>query len=288
MTSKTWGYTWNNYTEEDIEKLKLLNVNMHRCAKEVAETGTPHLQGIITFKRNYRLPALKKLFPKVHWYIAKACDAENYCIKGPIAIDTKTSEQGKRTDLAEAIDIAKEQGIKEMAKQYPETFVKYHKGIKELLFTIFEEEEWTQTEVIVLWGPIGTGKSKLARKIDKKLYNVPEPINGTIWFDGYKGEKTILLDDFYGWLKYHTLLQLCDGYAMKLPVKGGFVHRQWNKVIITSNKPPEEWYNRDEIAALSRRITEIRHVTVTEVPGNTMPALKSQICLLDEEYDVVE
>lgn len=264
---RTWCYTINNYTDDEIDKLKVLTVKMHRCAKEVGENGTPHLQGAITFERTYRMAALKKLFPRAHWKPGKTCDPENYCIKGEIIIDTVNREQGKRTDLAEAIEVGKAEGYREMAIAHPETFVKYHRGLKELLFTIEEPKEWYDTKVYIFWGPTGSGKSRKARQMDPKLYNVPEPNNGSLWFDGYRGQKTILLDDFYGWIKYHTLLQITDGYPYQAPTKGSFVHRQWDTVIITSNKPPEKWYNRDEINALTRRITLIEHVTVTEVSG---------------------
>lgn len=264
---RTWGYTINNYTDDEINKLKVLTVKMHRCAKEVGENGTPHLQGAITFERTYRMAALKKLFPRAHWKPGKTCDPENYCIKGEIIIDTVNREQGKRTDLAEAIEVGRTEGYREMAIAHPETFVKYHRGLKELLFTIEEPKEWYDTKVYIFWGPTGSGKSRKARQMDPNLYNVPEPNNGSLWFDGYRGQKTILLDDFYGWIKYHTLLQITDGYPYQAPTKGSFVHRQWDTVIITSNKPPEKWYNRDEITALTRRITSIEHVTVTEVSG---------------------
>ncbi|AUM61834.1 Rep [uncultured virus] len=278
MSHKSWMYTINNYKDDDITRLKSLEVPRHRCCKEVGDSGTPHLQGVITFSRGYRLAGLKKLFPTGHFEPTKSVDAVNYCIKGEIIIDLTNNNQGHRTDLDEAIAIATNSGLVAMAKAHPSTFVKYHKGIKELLFTLDEPKEWTNVTVIVLWGAPGSGKSRLAREIDPKLYNVPEPINGTIWFDGYRGQKTILLDDFYGWLKYHTLLQITDGYPMMLPVKGAFVNKQWDTVIITSNKPPEEWYpNVDNIDALKRRISSVQNVTVTEVGGNTMPPLLDEI-----------
>ena len=180
---RTWCYTINNYTDDEINKLKVLTVKMHRCAKEVGENGTPHLQGAITFERTYRMAALKKLFPRAHWKPGKTCDPENYCIKGEIIIDTVNREQGKRTDLAEAIEVGRTEGYREMAIAHPETFVKYHRGLKELLFTIEEPKEWYDTKVYIFWGPTGSSKSRKARQMDPNLYNVPEPNNGSLWFD---------------------------------------------------------------------------------------------------------
>lgn len=262
---KTWTYCLNNYTDQEIEQFKKLDCNRHRCCKEVApQTGTPHLQGAITFLRAYRETQLKKLFPRAHWEWALCTDPQNYCIKGEVIIDEKNGEQGKRSDLQAAIENMQSGGLIEVAEQHPVTFIKYHKGLMALQQKLAQKNrEWIPTEVIVFVGPPGSGKSRQCREIDSNLYSVPEPINGTIWFDGYENEKTILLDDFYGWLKYHTLLQLTDGYPMQVPVKGSFVTRRWNKVLITSNKHPEEWYNREEIDALKRRITKI--VTVTKV-----------------------
>lgn len=271
MSHKSWMYTINNYTEEEITQLKAYEVKRHRCCKEVGEEGTPHLQGFITFGRSYRLAALKKLQPRAHWEVARAKDAVNYCTKGEIIIDEKNDNQGERTDLEKAIAVAEADGIVACARKYPEVFVKYHRGIKEYLFTVYEPPEWTGMTILVFWGEPGSGKSRLARTIDSKLYNVPEPLNGTVWFDGYRGQKTILLDDFYGWLKYHTMLQLTDGYHMFCPVKGAFIHKEWDTVIITSNKPPNEWYpNVENTDALMRRISRIEYVpsvTVTEVGG---------------------
>ena len=39
-----------------------------------------------------------------------------------------------------------------MAIAHPETFVKYHRGLKELLFTIEEPKEWYDTKVYIFWG----------------------------------------------------------------------------------------------------------------------------------------
>lgn len=266
MSHKSWAYTLNNYTDQDINQLKALECTRHRSCKELGESGTPHLQGTITFGKSTRLTALRKLNPRIHWEPCKSLEASiNYCTKGEIIIDTNNCEQGRRSDLTNAIDsLKKNLNMYDVVEDHPEVFVKCHKGLEKLQQKLLLKKcpKFFVTEVHVLWGASRTGKSRWCRERHPNLYNVPEPINQSLWFDNYDGEEAILLDDFYGWVKYHTLLQLTDGYPMQLPVKGGFVVRMWTTVYITSNKPVEEWYpNVEDISALKNRITSIQHLT---------------------------
>lgn len=80
--AKSWCYTLNNYSEDDKYRLSQLECSFHICAGEVGESGTPHLQGMITFRKAARLSALKKIHPSAHWEITKAEEAAaNYCTK---------------------------------------------------------------------------------------------------------------------------------------------------------------------------------------------------------------
>ena len=49
------------------------------------------------------------------------------------------------------------------------------------------------------------------------------------------------------------MLKVLDRYPLSLPVKNGFTPALYDTVIITSNKPPHEWY-RKGLGALARRI----------------------------------
>lgn len=104
--SKTWDFTLNNYTPVHIETLESWTdeVNKMVVAKEIAETGTPHLQGRITFKRSYRLVALKKLL-NAHWEPTKASADSLYCKKADseIIIDVNNKHQGKRNEIVDAL-----------------------------------------------------------------------------------------------------------------------------------------------------------------------------------------
>lgn len=82
---KNWFFTWNNYTEENVETLKLF---ISECVKivvgkEIGESGTPHLQGCFVLKKKNRLTNLKKILgTKIHLEKTRSVEqAEDYCQK---------------------------------------------------------------------------------------------------------------------------------------------------------------------------------------------------------------
>lgn len=80
------------------------------------------------------------------------------------------------------------------------------------------------------------------------------------WWDGYDGHEDVIIDDFYGWLKWSFLLNLLDRYPLMLPNKGGYCECKIKRIIITSNKSPEEWYpSKEDKTPLLRRIDETTH-----------------------------
>jgi len=111
-TGKTFGpCTLNNYDEGDIEWLKNLECSVMTCSKEVGESGTPHLQFSVTFKRSYSLAALKKLHNRVHWEFQDCTQDNNYCRKrdSELVIDRdERKKKGARTDIAEIKEVVKE------------------------------------------------------------------------------------------------------------------------------------------------------------------------------------
>ena len=71
----------------------------------------------------------------------------------------------------------------------------------------------------------------------------------------------VVLDDFYGWLKYSQLLNLLDRYPMQVEVKGAKREFLAKEIIITSNKSPVEWYDSEkvDIAPLLRRLDLVKY-----------------------------
>lgn len=192
-------------------------------------------------------------------------------------------KKGQRTDLenlAKKIDEGK--SFNEM-----ETIdiIKYSKGIKEAIAIRDQKKnnKWIEPEVTVLWGPAGSHKT--SRVMEKEGYeNVYklDKTNTEVWFDGYQGQKVLLIDDFYGWIPWGHLLNILDGYPLRLQIKGCHTWKAWEKVYITSNKTYEEWYNKNEehLEPLTRRIK----YTVF-VPRTKDKILRKPVELTVEEFD---
>lgn len=267
MGDKTWKYTINNYTQDDIDWVIKLDCTRHRCAMEVGEQGTPHLQGMITFRRTYRLAALKKLHDKAHWEVAICKDYNYECKVGnKMVVDVDNRKQGKRTDLDEvATMITEKKSTKEIALAHPTVYIKCFKGIEALQRVMWETERNWEMKVHIRWGEPGVGKTKFIFDNHKSEDIYVKPKNK--WWDKYKGQEVVLIDDFdpdhTHDFTFDYYLTLFDRYKMSVEFKGGSCEFCSKIIYITSNFNPKTWFigrkNRD---AFFRRV-----VTVTEVTG---------------------
>lgn len=187
----------------------------------------------------------------------------------------EATKQGKRTDLAEAIETLRNtKSIKKVAENHPNTFIIFHRGLEALWQQLFNEPRNREenVNVIVLWGPTGTGKTKRAYELASRLqeqqglaYYVKPSFN--TWWDGYKGEKVVIIDEYSGQWNIDYMLLALDRYPLKVEVKNGTVNLAASMIIITSNTPPAEWYinaSLEKKAALQRRFAKEINVTSLE------------------------
>ena len=259
--ARNYCFTLNNYTEEELTHLEDFGGQYIIFGFEEGSQGTKHLQGYCEYENPVTLGRLKKdISDRVHIEKRRGTQEQaiKYCKKDGNWWEKgeKKPGQGYRTDLEEvAADVQGGKSLQEIAEEHPVQWIKYNRGITSLRNTE-KRAKWRDVEVVVYWGETGTGKTREAMK-EESIYKLNQNSNGTLWFDGYDGEKTLLLDDFYGWIKWGELLTLLDGYEYRCQVKGGHVWANWTKVIITSNKHPEKWYDRTDKEALWRRIKSI-------------------------------
>ncbi|AIX11623.1 capsid [Bat associated cyclovirus 12] len=266
-TVRRFVFTWNNYTSEDYDKCcEFIKSNCRYgiVGKEIAPTtGCPHLQGFCNLHKPMRFGAIKKhLHNSIHIEKANGSDEDNkkYCSKsGETFEQGHPHKQGERTDLQSCIsDIQSGATIKKIAEDHPAVFIRYHRGIREYIRTVMPiKERDFKTEVYYYWGPPGSGKSKRALEEAKQrgtsIYYKPRGL----WWDGYQQHDCVIIDDFYGWIKYDEMLKIMDRYPYKVQIKGGFEEFTSKYIWITSNVDTDDLYKfiGYKTDALERRIT---------------------------------
>jgi len=275
--------TLNNYTDREEALLKELQCKFIIFEHEAGENNTPHLQGYIEFDNAKALAGMKLINKRAHWEpaIGNAIANVQYCTKTGDSVFQKGQYgpgQGHRTDLDDiAQQIVDGSTASEIAQTAPATYVRYSQGLHRLELQTHTPKKWRHVEVEVLWGATGTGKTRKAMRGD--VFKLNTNTNGKLWFDGYNGESTLLLDDFSGWIRWSDFLTLLDGYPYRCEIKGGFAWAQWERVVITSNYRWQDWYpNITDQTPLKRRLNKIIHFkscteVYTEVGGNTGPDL---------------
>lgn len=236
-----------------------------------------HYQGYLELTMPEKLSWLKKYISETaHFERRRGTrdEARNYCMKQesqaepPVEFGTWIKGQGNRSDLSEIAEEIKNGATElDIVDNFPETYIKFCRGLKAVyeIRAKANTNNFRNLEVIILWGEAGVGKTRFVYDHEpiSKIYKL-DCNSEAMWFDGYSQEPVLLLDDFYGNIKYSYLLNLLDIYPLRLPIKCGHTYANWNKVYITSNKPPEQWYSTGYTAALRRRITSIIHLEAHE------------------------
>lgn len=257
------NYCFTSYLIEECtsmlnwEHRKYITWGLEKCPT----TGREHFQGYIELLKPQRITALKKIAATTHFEERKGTQEEaiKYCHKDGQFIEEgiKAKGQGHRTDLEELkLDLDKGMNLKEISDEHFECFLRYNKSIKEYQLLHQTHRSW-KTDLIILFGEPGTGKSHLGFSKYPEAYPMLQPTNGGVYFDGYIGQETVIIDDFYGWIQFSLLLKMTDKYPLIVHTKGGSVQFKPKRIIITSNSNPLDWYNSKDIdiSALTRRIT---------------------------------
>ena len=252
--SKNWCFTINNpdHLLDSPTRPSWAGASYVVYQQEKGEDGTVHYQGYVEFTARKRLTALKKVNPRAHWEARKGSqtDAINYCKKedtrqaGPWEIGAPAeTQQGKRTDLdAIGQQIIAGTSLREIAMEHPGAYMQYGKGMRDLQAQIAESYNHDGTRGEWYWGEPGTGKSRKAREENPDAYIKSQ----NKWFDGYGGEKVIILDDLDTNALGHHLKIWADRYACPGEVKGSTVNLVHEKIIITSNYSIDDLWPEDE------------------------------------------
>lgn len=299
MAARSWCFTLNNYTEEEVFAVadwadKADTRYIIFGFETGAKNGTEHIQGYIELKKPMRLSAMRTTYSqRAHWEARKGSreQARDYCKKEGVWEEYGCWEaggQGARNDLKTVMDKMKAgASLEDVAYEEPAIVARNLRFFEKV--EQWEEAKqttaWRTVDVEVLYGDAGVGKT---RKAVESSESYPFFVNcgEQFPFQGYNGQKTIVLDDFYGQIKYHEILRILDGHQYRVNVKGGHRYARWEKVWITSNKAPHEWYGIGLTPALKRRLNTVTMMRYEE-PGNTGPAPDDEK-LNQEVWDYIE
>ncbi len=256
---RNWCFTdfelldWDNIFRS--EKIRYVCWGSEVCPK----TKRKHYQGWIQFEDKKRLTALKAITSdKLHLEVCKGTEGQNekYCQKdNEYKCLGEFTVQGQRSDLTNCKRILDGGGtMLDVAEANFGSYVRYNRGFEKYKTELdnIRRKEWRHVEVILFYGKTGIGKTRTAMEFS------PFKIQGSDlkWWDGYNGERDILIDEYSNNVKITELLAILDGHRLRLPVKGGFTYAGWTRVFITTNLYELHSEARHEHKrALARRIT---------------------------------
>lgn len=286
--ARNWCFTLNNPLirgDDFLEQLKTVpGFRYVVFQQERGENGTPHFQGYIQFGVQKTLQTLKnQVSNAAHFEMARGTveDNKKYCTKeetrvdGPWTFGEAVSERQRSDLLAVAKKLQAGATLQQVAQEFPVEMIRYGSGLYKYKRACPPPPLLRQVECALYIGPTGTGKTY------KALMDNPEDVfkkDRTQWWDGYNGQKTVVMDEFVGAaskIQLDHLLQLLDPYRVQTEVKGGFEWLLAERIIFTSNLHPWNWYDigdrLEQYKALARRFARVLiftdHQVWTELTG---------------------
>lgn len=267
---RNFVFTQNNYPNTEL--VDSIDCKYIVYGKEVGESGTPHLQGFICFKNANSLSAVIKRMPGCHIEVAKTVEqAMEYCKKegdfvergvAPVSMKEKTEMGGAETKRKweEVWELSKSGKIEEID---PEIRFKHYRTIRAVQKDYGVRPPDLEVDggfkgILWIYGLPGSGKSRWVRETYLKEEVYDKTLNK--WWDGYNGERIVLLDDFgkaHGVLGEH-IKRWGDRYSFPAEIKGGKIDIRPERLVVTSNYHPDQiWEDPMLLLAIMRR-TELK------------------------------
>lgn len=276
--SRSWLLT---LPEADYDKAtleaKLGNYTYIGQLEEGSKTGYRHWHVLIEQKSPIRFSTLKKKFPigRLETRRGTVAEALAYVTKeetslgvtiqnGLIEADEKTSKPSRLEQLHARV-LAGE-SVNQILLDDPKAWF-YGRNLERLAnaYAMETSKKLRNVEAVYIWGKTGVGKTRsLWETYGKSMYRVSDYSHP---WDSYKGEKILVLDEFYSTnIPFNFLLNVLDRYPLDLPARYANKQANWEKVYLVSNVPLESQYadiqrfNPNGWEALTRRIGEVKEM----------------------------
>lgn len=192
----------------------------------------------------------------------------------PVTLGAFRSKQGQRTDMDQVTDLIKDGASElDLFESCPSQYLKYSTGIRRAraLYARKRCNKYKPIDVHVIYGPTRSGKTRFVydRHGPQNVYIPTYSASANkFWFDGYDGQKVLLINEFYGQARTSVMQELLDHYRIQVETKGGTTVSNWDHIYITSNCHPDDWYTgwstipdavRDSFCERIKTVTQLKN-----------------------------
>lgn len=224
--------------------------------------GYLHWQVYVLFAGQVRLPAVKRVFgEQCHAEPSRSEAAESYVWKEDTRVEGTQFELGSKplkrncaTDWSTILERARASRFEDIP---PDIYIRYYGNIKRISVES-SVPVGIERRCTVYYGKTGTGKSRRAWA-EAGMDAYPKDPCTKFW-DGYRGQTHVVIDEFRGTIGITHLLRWLDRYPVLVEVKGSSTVFKATHIWLTSNLHPRAWYpDVDEVTfdALMRRLDVI-------------------------------
>jgi len=265
---RSWLFTINNWTDEDVARMDTLPAKYVIFGKEIApSTGTPHLQCYVVFESAKTRSAVSRLLPRAFLLAARGSHSDNirYCSK-----DGQFTEIGDRPrdpcnsgkqeiDRWDLVWVSAKRG--DLEEVPADIRIRCYNSLRRIERDFAPPvEALPGTCGIWIYGLCGAGKTSSV--VDTYPFAYPKPLSK--WWCGYQREEVVFLDDIdltaTNWIG-RFLKIWADRYSFVAESKHGSMKIRPKKFFVTSQYTIEEIFHEErEVAALKRRFVVINKI----------------------------
>jgi len=217
-----------------------------------------HWQLVVGFNVKVRLASVRRIFGNSHAEPTDSEAAELYCWKEDTRVEgtqfklgTKAIKRSCSSDWDEVRRNAKEGNFDSIPS---DIYIRCFSSLKKIACE-YSKPLPMERRCYVFVGPTGTGKSR--RAWDEATFDAyPKSPTSKFW-DGYRGQENVVIDEFRGQIEISHILRWLDRYPVLVEVKGSSEVLSAKSIWITSNVHPENWYptlDQPSVQALLRRL----------------------------------
>lgn len=229
--------------------------------------GFVHWQLYVVFQKKVRLGGVKSVFgEECHAEPTRSSAARDYVWKEDTRIEGTQFELGTqpiRRNVSTDWDQVWDAAVAGRILDVPANLRVQHYRTIRTIAADFAAPQPMERECFCFWGPTGVGKSRDAWAFAGMEAYSKDP--RTKFWDGYRGSKHVVIDEFRGSIDIAHMLRWLDRYPCNVEIKGSSTPLLAEKIWITSNLNPREWYPQlDEatLNALLRRLNITHYVTL--------------------------